>query len=886
MSRGRSAGGGGAAPTVRAGSSGLPFHSLPVAEVARALGTDPERGLEPTEAADRLGRFGPNELPSRPRERWPRRLRRQLAEPMAILLMVAAGVAGAGLGERLDAAAILAIVALNALIGTVQEGRAARALEILKAMESPTARVRRAGTIRPVPAREVVPGDLVVLAAGDRVPADLRLTETSSLEVDESVLTGESLPVAKDADARVDVDAGLGDRASMAFSGTMVTRGAATGIAVATGARTQVGSIAETLRRPEPRTPLQGELARLTARLGALAALVAVVVSGLIVGRAGATEGALERAFLSGVALAVAAVPEGLATVVTVALALGVHRMASRGAIVRRLPAVETLGSTTAILADKTGTLTENRMRLEWVARAGAPPVPLSELAPGERDAVLQVAVLCNDAVPRPPSGDPVDLALLDAAGPGQVERWRRANPRVATIPFDSERRRMTTLHRDDGRFLLLSKGAPEAVLPRSAALLGPGGEEPLDEERQTMLLGLVGELAARGVRTLALARRRLEDPPAALEAAEEHLTLVALVGLRDPVRPEAAEAVQAVRRAGITLLMVTGDHPGTAAAVAKEVGMVELGAPVLTGSQLRREGLPADPLRVAIYARVDSDQKLALVDALRARGEVVAVTGDGVNDAPALHRADIGVAMGRAGTDVAREAADMVITDDNLATIVAAVRQGRGIYDNIRKVVDYLVAGNLSEILVVVSVLLSFPALGVPLLPLQLLWINVLTDGLPAIALGSDAVAPGIMARPPRPRGERLLPLRRLSLLGWRAALIAAASVASLAVDRFAWDASWTRARAVMFTVLVVAHLLYAFAARMPTLAFNAWVAGAVAGGLALQVLAVLWPPAHPLFDTVRLHPREWLLVAVAGILPVAVMTGPGLARRRRAGS
>jgi P-type Ca2+ transporter type 2C len=831
--------------------------------------TNPATGLDPAEAHRRLEVLGFNELPSPAREPWAARLLRQFREPMALLLLVAAAVSGFGAGERVDATAIVAIVLLNAVIGFVQEGRAARALEALRAMEAPTADIVRGGRVRVIPSREVVPGDVAVLGAGDRVPADLRLNETWALEIDESVLTGESLPVTKDASAVVHEDAALSDQPGLAYSGTVVTRGSGRGIVIGTGPRTAVGQIAERLQERQPRTPLQLELARLTARLGSIAVFVAAGVFALTLLRMGVTSDGIQRSFLAAVALAVAAVPEGLATVVTVALALGVRRMAARGALVRRLPAVETLGSTTVILTDKTGTLTENRMRLELVVLPGRKPTSPGDLRPDDLAPLAEAAVLCNDASSG--AGDPIDRALLEALGGDRVEDLRESRPRLAAIPFESVRKRMSTLHRDARGALLLVKGAPEAVVERcSGQLLAGVREAGLDDGERSALLGAAAEMAGQGMRVLALARRSLPEPPAQLEEAERELTLLGLVALRDPVRAEAGPAVGEARAAGIRVVMVTGDHPGTASAIAGEIGLNAGEDPVVSGARLRESGFPEDPLAVTAYARVDPDQKLALVEAARKRGAVVAVTGDGVNDAPALRRADIGVAMGRTGSDVAREAADLVVTDDNLATIVTAVREGRGIYDNIRKVVDYLVAGNLSEIIVVVAALGLFPELGVPLLPLQLLWVNLLTDGLPAIALGVDPVDPGLMARPPRPRGERLLGGRKLLALSVRGVLMAAAALGSLAVTRFSWDEPWQQARAIMFTVLVVAHLLYAFVARLPSRRVNGWLIVAVVGGLMLQALVVLWPAAHPVFRTASLTLKEWLLVVVGGTVPL----------------
>ncbi|HEX9713555.1 MAG TPA: cation-translocating P-type ATPase [Actinomycetota bacterium] len=857
-------------------------------------------GLDHAEAARRLAAEGPNELAAPARDRLVARALRQLREPMALLLVGAATMSGLVLGERVDAVAILAIVVLNAAIGVFQEGKAARALEALRAMGSPVARVRRSGTLVTVPAREVVPGDVILLAGGDRIPADARLLEASSLEVDESTLTGESLPVGKDATTKIDPTAGLADRPWFVYSGTFATRGSATGVVEATGARTALGSIAAHLREPATATPLQRELAALTGRLGILAVVIAAGVLGLTLLRLGLDAESIEQAFLAAVALTVAAVPEGLATVVVVGLALGVRRMADHGAIVRRLPAVETLGSTTVILTDKTGTLTENRLHVSTIVSADLEGTPAGLPRP-VLERVENAAIGCNDAETDPPSGDPLDIALLELADATRAKEIRAQLPRVDAIPFHADRRRMTTLHQDGAGLLLLVKGAPETLLELVSATLDAEGRSiPLDEARREQALARADALAKRGARVIALAQRQLPGRPDDLTEEEHDMTLVALVGLSDRVREEAAGAVAEAQEAGISVVMVTGDHPGTGLAIAEQVGVIDERARALTGADVRMHGLPQDPLSVRVYARVDPDEKLALVEALQDQGHVLAVTGDGVNDAPALRRADIGVAMGR-GSDVARQASDMVITDDNLTTVVEAIREGRGIYDNLRKVVDYLIAGNISEIMVVVSALALFPSLGVPLLPLQLLWINLLTDGLPALALGVDAFDPSSMRRPPRLRQARLLTARRIGFLFSRAVPISAVSIGALAIERYAWGASWTHARTVMFTVLVVAHLLLAFQARWPHwrdhrpreardgpliaggLRASRWLLGAVGMGVVLQAVILGWEPARALFDLTMLGMRDALLVLVASIAPAASMIGVRALSRRR---
>lgn len=866
----------------------LAAHALPTDAVVAALGTDTTGGLTTSEAQRRLAQAGRNELPPPTSQPWWRRVLRQFGEPMALLLLAAAAISGLALGEHLDAAVIGAIVVLNAVLAVVQEGKAAKALDALQEYETPTAEVRRDGQVKVIPAPEIVPGDLVVLRAGDRIPADVRLVDISFLEVNESLLTGEPLPVGKDPSIESAVEAGLAERVSMAFSGTLVTRGSATGVVTATATNTELGRIAAELREPRSATPLQVELAALTGRLGLLAVAVATGVFVITAARLGWNGDGLQEAFLSAVALAVAAVPEGLATVTTVALALGVQRMARRGAIIRRLPAVETLGSTTALVIDKTGTVTENQLRVEHATMGGGETYRVDELPGQVAGRFRQVAVLCNDATLTPPTGDPIEIALLEAFDDPN-DSIIPTYTRLRDVPFDSERRRMTTVHRGTAGLILTMKGAPEAVIRRCTTVLDTAGNlQPLSEGDRERLNRQADELASAGTRTLAFAFSEPPAEPDDLEAAENDLSLVGLIGTRDPVRSGAARSVASIRRAGIGLIMATGDHPGTAAAIAREVGIVDTGSPVMTGRDLR-DAIPDQPLRHQVYARLDPDQKLALVEKLQSGGHITAMTGDGVNDAPALRRADIGVALGRSGSAVAREAADMIVTDDDLATIVDAVREGRSIYDNIRKVVEYLVAANLAEVLVFVVSLLAFAELGVPLLPIQLLWINLLTDGLPALALGSDAPAPGLMDQPPRPRDEPLLYGRRMWRLLGRAALIAIVAIGALVAAKYGADQSWATAQTVLFTAVVFTQALYAFAVRLPDPAAppasgrasrhaklpgptpwtNPRLVGAVTLSLALQVLIVQWPAAHEIFHTVSLDWGLWLLVAVAGAIP-----------------
>ena len=824
-------------------------------------------GLTAEEAGARFDRVGPNEIPAGRRASWRQRFARQLLEPMSLLLLAAAAVEGFGLAERLEAIAILAIVVLNAVIGTVQEGRAQRALDALRSMEPRYATVIRNGYRQRIDLARVVPGDIVVLAAGDRVPADTELLVVNGLQIDESVLTGESLPVDKLVAAPAeDAERGRG------FAGTVVTNGEGLGVVVATGASSSLGRIAAELGEARAPTPLQRRLRRLTKMLGLAAVGIAGGVFVLTLVRLGTGEDQVRQAFLSAVALAVAAVPEGLPAVVTVVLALGVRRMAERGAIVRRLPAVETLGSSTVILTDKTGTLTENRMQVDRIVVAGEAPVPAIAGSVPER--LATAIALGSDATLDPPTGDPLEVALLESVGEAEVRRIRDRQRRLGSLPFDASRRRTVTVNEGIGTAIAVLKGAPEVVLGASVdAIDREGGRGPLAGDA---ILRSAEELATSGSRVIAFAVREGPDvdpnrPP------EEGFTFLGLVGLHDPVRAEAAPAVADAASAGIRIVMVTGDHAGTAASVSREVGLLRPDGHVLEGQQLG-EVNPAD---ISVFARVKPEDKLAIVRALQERGEVVAVTGDGVNDAPALRQADIGVAMGRTGSDVAREAADMVITDDDLGTIVHAVEEGRRLVRNIRNVIDYLVAGNLSEVAVVVTVLLLFPDAGATLTPLQILWINLLTDGLPAVALGVES---GSGARTDRVDTSNLLSWRRARMLAVRGMSIALTSVGTFVIVRFTFDQSFESARTAMFTVLVLSHLLYAFAVHLDRPAgtpapIRSILAArglliAVGGGVVLQLSVVAAPFLHEVFDTTSLTASGWFLcLSAALVAPIGIL-------------
>lgn len=850
-------------------------------QLTEQLRTALESGLSSEEAAVRLA-AGRNELPSAPRPSLVDRIWRNAREPMSLLLIAAAVVSLLASGEVRDALAIIAIVVLNIAVAVAQEERASTALEALRSEAAPTASVLRSDHALIISAGEVVPGDVVLLAAGDRVPADMWLFAAWSMEANESLLTGESLPVAKTAAEEGDMSLPTPDLFWMAHAGSLITAGSGRGVVVATGSSTALGQLASHLTTESPSTPLQKQLARLSTRLGQAALVIAVIVFGLTAARLGGSSSAFEQAFLTAVALAVAAVPEGLPAVVTLSLALGVGRMAREGAIVRNLPAVETLGSTTVLLTDKTGTLTQNRMRLAQVITVGEQRFDPAKLSGPVREAVLDVVALCNDATLDPPRGDPVEIAMLEAFEPSEIEHLRTMRPRVGNIPFDSQRKMMTTLHQGRDGLELLTKGAPEHVLAISdQALTNDGSERTMTPGQRLSMLSTVDELAATGARVLALAFRRLDSPPTDLHSSEQGLVFLGLAVLHDPLRPEASETVHRLTEAGVRLVMVTGDHAGTASAVARAAGLSHGDHEVLTGTELQTGGIPDDLDSVSVYARVEPEQKLKLVEAFQSAGQVVAVTGDGVNDAPALRRADIGVAMGRGGSQVAREAADLVITDDDLHLIVKAVYAGRAIFDNIRKVVDYLVAGNLSEVTVVLVGLGFFAGIGIPLLPLQLLWINLLTDGLPALALAFDR--PRGEALRGSLRGSQLLSSRHLGLLAIRGVILASGPICALAVVR-SQDASWEVGRTVLLTSLVFAHLLYVYVVRLPLSVNlpNHRLTAAVGLGLLFQVALVLGPLGG-VFGVIPLDQSQWLVALVAGLTPVALLGAIEALRSRR---
>jgi magnesium-transporting ATPase (P-type) len=898
------------------------------AEIAAELGTDVQRGLSPSEAAARLARYRPNQLEAAQAVPAWRKLVAQFADPLIYLLfgavivsLVAWVIEGAG-EVPFEVIVILVIVVLNAVLGYVQEARAEQAVAALQHMAAPTAGVMRDGREERVAAADVVPGDILLLAEGDAVSADARLIETASLTVAEASLTGESEAVLKDV-ATLTEPAGLGDRVNMVFSGTAVTRGRGRAVVTGTGMATEMGNVARLLGdTKEARTPLQREVDRIGRMLGIAVIVIAIGVMSAILLTADIENGSdLVDVLLVGVSLAVAAVPEGLPAILTVALALGVQRMARRQAIVKKLSSVETLGSASVVCSDKTGTLTRNEMTIELVVTASGEvditgtgyrpegvlrvdghllddPMLLDEV-----HAVIAGGSLANDAVLREEGGqwtiqgDPTDAAFLvaEAKIAGLTEARVARFERVGEIPFTSERKLMSTLEADAeaGGIAIITKGAPDVLIGRCTAERVAGEARPLTAERRREVLATVDRLADRALRMLAVAYRPLPncERPLEDESIERELVYLGMVGIIDPPRSEARTAIAEAATAGVRVIMITGDHPRTAARIAADLGIVAREAPVLTGSDIERfddEGLRAAVQEVAVYARVSPEHKLRIIDALQANQSIVAMTGDGVNDAPALKSADIGVAMGITGTDVAKEAADMILADDNFATIITAVREGRAIFANIRKFLRFLLSSNIGEVLtmlfgVVLAKVIGLDATGeavaVPLLATQILWINLLTDTAPALAMGVDPAPDDVMHRPPRKLTDRVINGEMWFGIFWVGLVMAIVTLVALdlrlAGGLLGGSGDILEARTLAFTTLVLAQLFNCFNARSDrTSAFrnlftNPLLWGAIGLSLVLQVAVVQLPFLNNAFGTTPLGINDWLIcVALASVV------------------
>jgi P-type Ca2+ transporter type 2C len=911
-------------------------------ETAVALRTDLQRGLEASEAKARLEQYGPNELTAeKPTPAW-RRFLAQFQDVLVVLLLIATAISAAlWAWERTEALpyealAIFAVVLLNATMGFVQESRAEAAVAALRAMSAAAAAVIRGGERRRVPASELVPGDVILIEEGDTIPADARVIESAALQTAEAALTGESLPVMKDA-LPISEEVALGDRHNMLFSGTAATYGHGRALVTATGMQSEIGRIAGMLESAEAETtPLQQELDRVGKILGIVVVVIAVVMIGtIIVVEEVRGIASLVEVLILGVALAVAAVPEGLPAVVTAVLSIGVQRMARRNAIVRHLAAVETLGSASVIASDKTGTLTKNEMTVRTVVTASGRVVfggsgyapegsvergdggPVEGILRVELERALAVADRASNASVDERDGrwtvlgDPTEAALIVAARKAGLRDDMLAArlPRIGEVPFSSERKMMSTIHHEtegEQRNVIFTKGAADVLLSRCTFEMVGEGKRPLTPERRAEIERMNESLAGDALRTLGVAVRWLSSdawPRDDARVLEQELAFVALIGMIDPPRSEAKEAVARARSAGIRALMITGDHPRTAAVIAQELGISEDDR-VITGAEIASmsdDALKTTVHRVSVYARVNPEHKLRLVSALQSDGAVVAMTGDGVNDAPALKKADIGVAMGITGTDVSKQAADIVLADDNFASIVAAVEEGRSIFTNIRKFLRYLLSSNIGEVLTMFfGVLLadliglkSDEAVVLPLLATQILWINLVTDGAPALALGVDPPDEGVMAQPPRPLGEGVLTLRMWRGIAFVGIVMACGTLfvvdASLPGGFIEGDRDLPYAQTMAFTTLMFFQLFNVFNARSDDrsafagIFSNRWLWAAIAFSLVLQCAVLYVPFLQRAFGTVPLDLLDWARCVSAASMVLWLREITKMLERRR---
>ncbi len=881
------------------------WYSLQSQNVSELLETHIEKGLSVNMAKERLRLYGFNELVGKRGLTMWEMLLEQLKDFLVIILILASLVSIL-IGEVTDSVVIILIVILNATLGVIQESRASKALEALKKMAAPEAKVIRDGHIFEIPARELVPGDIVLIEAGNYIPADLRLVESMNLKIDEASLTGESVPVEKNADIILQDEIPLGDRVNSAFMGTVVTYGRAKGIVVATGMNTEIGMIAEMLESyQEEDTPLQKKL----AQLGKILGIASLVVCGIVFLLGLFRDIPVLEMFMTAISLAVAAIPEGLPAIVTIVLALGMQRMAKRHSIIKKLHAVETLGSTTVICSDKTGTLTQNEMTVTRIfvnnntySISGEGYKPFGDFALGDTKIdpkqeddlmlLLTIGALCNDARLDESGtekenekswriiGDPTEGALIVAAEKAgiSIEEISNHMPRLQEIPFDSDRKRMTTFHPEKDGYVAYIKGAPDIMLNLSTAIHKSGNIISISEEDRNNILTANHDMAAQALRVLAFAYRKFDVMPQELrpEDIEKDMTFVGLIGMIDPARPEAKEAIKICKDAGIRPIMITGDYKDTAVAIAKELGMIEDETMVLTGTEL--EALSDDDLasvsrNISVYARVSPVHKLKIVDAIKKNGNIVAMTGDGVNDAPALKKADIGIAMGITGTDVAKETADMILTDDNFASIVAAVEEGRVIYSNIRKFIFFLLSCNIAEILIIfIAMLIGLP---VPLKAIQLLWLNLLTDAFPALALGMEKKEPNIMKKAPRNPDEPIMDKHMKWQIAVQSSFMAVAVLGAFAYA-LKFTGSLESARTYAFTTLIFSELLRAYTSRSETysvfrlgLFSNKFMVGGTLISFLLLLIVLYVPSLRAVFDTTFLTVWDWGIIIAFGLIP-----------------
>lgn len=857
-------------------------------ETEKTLQTDRNKGLAPAQAAKRLAEHGKNRLTQENgRGSFFRRFLAQFNDFMVLLLLGAAAVSFAvsywnGEKDFVDSAIIIGIVVLNSLLGVIQESKAEKALEALKELSAPKAWVLRGGKETEIPGEEVVQGDVLLLRAGDYICADGRIIENHGMKTEESAITGESLAAEKEGPEKLPEETPLGDRKNMVLSGSYLLSGTGKAIVTATGMDTEIGRIAALLNEQEDsETPLQKTLGETSKALGigALAICAVIFAMGLL------RHQEPFAMFMTSVSLAVAAIPEGLPAIVTIVLAIGMQRMSQRNTIIRRLPAVETLGGAEVICSDKTGTLTQNRMKVVKTAGLGRPMERDAE----KRKFLLMLFSLCNDARKEGNRilGEPTERALAEAAEEEGLSfsGLRQEMPRVGEIPFSSERKLMTTLHKTaDGKWLSVTKGAPDILLEKCSRCLDGSGQAPFTGGRKSSARMLNGEMAANALRVIAAAFREWEEKPEDLspETLERELVFAGMAGMIDPPREEAAEAVSVCQRAGIRPVMITGDHALTAQAIASRLGIFHKGDRCITGQALDAltdEELEQAVERCTVFARVAPEHKVRIVKAFQSSGKIVAMTGDGVNDAPALKAADIGCAMGKNGTEVAKGAADMILTDDNFATIVEAVREGRSIYDNIRKAVHFLLSSNIGEIITIFAAMCF--GWAAPLLPIQLLWVNLVTDSLPAIALGLDPPEKDIMERPPKKRETTLFGGGLGSRIAVEGMMIGMLALLAFGIGHVTFDheQGYTVGRTMAFAVLSLSQLVHAFNMRTEHSLFhipflgNPFLIGAFLAGIALQVGVIMLAPLAAIFQVAPLSAIQWLVVAGLSFAPLPIV-------------
>ena len=875
-------------------------------EVITALNTDLNTGLKTEVVEENITKYGLNELTEQKGKSFLSKVKEQFSD-FLVLILIGAALVSVFVGEVQDAVVILAIVVVNAFLGLYQEGKAEKSLEALKKMASPNAKVVRNGTTEVIPSANLVPGDLVLLDAGDIIPADLRLVESSNLKVEEASLTGESVPVEKKSTSQFDMDTSLGDRLNMAYMSTIVTYGRGKGIVVGTGHDTEIGKIATMIQSfEEELTPLQKKLNQLGKVLGITTIIVCLAVFGI-----GMLQGrdALEM-FMVSISLAVAAIPEGLPAIVTIVLAIGMNKMVKRHAIVKKLLAVETLGTTTVICSDKTGTLTQNEMtvvkvytdgKILDVTGGGYDPVgdfliegeQIKIDTIGDLDTLLSISALTNDANLEKSDdiykiiGDPTEGALITLAGKANIKRGEinKSYPRIEEIPFDSERKMMTTFHEEyiAEKVVSFTKGAPDIVIDRCSRISMDNRIVPFTEEMKKEVLNVNSNFSKDALRVLAFAYKEYDSLPSNIspDNNEREMIFVGLTGMIDPPRVEAKEAIKLCKQAGIKTVMITGDFKDTAFAIAKELGMAETEDEAMMGDELNNisdEELKEVVKKIKVYARVSPEHKVRIISALKANTDVTAMTGDGVNDAMALKRADIGISMGITGTDVAKNTAEMILTDDNFASIVAAVEEGRIIYSNIKKFVFFLLSCNIGEILLVfVSILFKWP---VPLLPIQLLWLNLVTDSFPALALGVEKGDPDIMSEAPRSPNEPILDKSMIFGIAFQSIAIAASSLLAYkwGLDTFgSTGEGLVQARTIAFATLIMAELLRAYSSRSDKYSLfkiglfsNMTMVYATTFSFILLLVVLYVPFLQPIFNTFALGFAEWKVVLPFAFIPL----------------